>query len=53
MPAESKAQRHFFAGWEHNPDKMKGKKPDMTRGQMHDFAATKTKDLPNWKRPNK
>lgn len=49
MPATSQAQRRFFGFVEHNPDKAKqeGVYPKgMTTGQMHDFAATKDKGLP-------
>lgn len=47
MPAKSKAQQRFFGAWLHNPGKMRGEKPDMTKDQMRDFAETKTEDLPN------
>ncbi len=53
MPAVSKAQQRFFGGWQHNPEKMKGKRPDMTVDQMEDFSATKTKGLPEHKSPVK
>ena len=46
MPAKSKAQQKFFAIAEHQPGKLRGKKPAMTKGQMHDFAATPSKRLP-------
>lgn len=46
MPAKSKAQQAFFAICEHDPKHAKGKCPDMSKEKMHDFAATKTKDLP-------
>lgn len=46
MPATSVAQRRFFAGWEHNPKQMRGKKPDMSIDQLHDFAATPETGLP-------
>ena len=49
MPSVSKAQQHFMAGWEHNPDQMRGSKPDMTHQQFHDFAATPTRGLPERK----
>jgi hypothetical protein len=47
MPSVSAAQQRFFGGWEHNPEQMHGPKPKMTHEQMHDFAATSTKDLPD------
>lgn len=46
MPAKSKAQQQFMAIAEHDPDKLQGEKPDMSQEQLHDFAATPTKDLP-------
>lgn len=49
MPAKSKAQQQFMAIAEHDPDKLQGKKPDMSQEQLHDFAATPTKDLPQKK----
>lgn len=45
MPARSKAQRRFMAIAEHHPEKLRGKKPKMTKKQLHDFAATKEKGL--------
>lgn len=50
MPSVSKRQQAWAAGWEYNPEGMHGKPPDMTKKQLHDFAATKTKGLPMWKR---
>lgn len=47
MPAVSQAQQKFFAIAEHEPDKLQGKRPKMTRAQMHDFAATPTRGLPD------
>ena len=47
MPAVSKSQRRYMAMCEHDPKHMAGKCPDMTKSQMHDFAATKEKGLPN------
>jgi ribosomal protein L11 len=46
MPSVSKAQQHFM-GMEYGKKKA-GKKTDvdMTRKQLKEFAATKTKDLP-------
>lgn len=46
MPAPSKASQAFFAIAEHHPEKLRGKMPNMTKSQMHDFAATPTKGLP-------
>lgn len=46
MPAKSVAQRRFFAIAEHEPDKLQGKMPNMSKAKMHDFAAVKEKGLP-------
>jgi len=50
MPAVSKAQRVAMAIAEHEPSKLyvrnKGLKK-MTHQQLHDFASTKEKGLPN------
>ena len=46
MPAKSVAQRQFMAICEHHPQHARGKCPNMTRKQFHDFAATPTKGLP-------
>ena len=46
MPAVSKKQQRFMAIAEHEPGKLRGKKPDMTQAQLHDFAATPRKGLP-------
>jgi hypothetical protein len=53
MPSVSQAQQHFMAGWEHNPESMHGTKPNMTHQQFHDFAATKTGNLPEHVAPKK
>lgn len=45
MPATSKAQR-FFGMLEHNPGMAREKGITMSKDQMHDFAATKEKGLP-------
>jgi hypothetical protein len=49
MPAVSKAQRAAMAIAEHEPEKLfkrnRGLKK-MSRKSLHDFASTKTKDLP-------
>jgi hypothetical protein len=49
MPAVSKAQRRFMAMCEHGKS-TSGKCPDMSHKQMHDYAATKEKDLPHKKK---
>jgi hypothetical protein len=49
MPAKSKAQRTLMAIAEHAPSKVKAKNKGvlkMSKKQLHDFAATKTKGLP-------
>ena len=49
MPAESKAQRRFMAMVEHDPNASPAVAEaagSMTKGQAHDFAATKEKGLP-------
>lgn len=46
MPATSKAQQRFMAMCEHNPSHARGKCPDMTVKQFHEYASTKTKNLP-------
>ena len=46
MPAVSKSQQQFFAICEHNPAHARGKCPNMSKAEMHDFAATPTKGLP-------
>jgi hypothetical protein len=46
MPAKSIAQQRFLAIAEHNPSKLRGKMPNMTHGQLHDFASTPTAGLP-------
>ena len=48
MPSESKAQGRFFRWAEHNPGQAKaeGKATGMTKSQMHDFAVTPEKGLP-------
>lgn len=53
MPARSKAQQEFMAIAEHDPEKLKGKMPDMSHQQLHDFAATPTKGLPRKVRKNR
>ena len=48
MPSLSKAQGRFFRWAEHNPAQAKseGKATGMTHEQMHDFAVTPEKGLP-------
>jgi hypothetical protein len=49
MPAESKAQRRFMGMVEHDPNASPAVAEaagSMTKGQAHDFAATKEKGLP-------
>jgi hypothetical protein len=48
MPSVSKSQRRFMAMCEHDPKHAQGKCPDMTKEQMHDFAATKERGLPEY-----
>ena len=52
MPAVSKAQQAIMAIAEHNPLKLYKKNRGllkMTKKQLHDFAATKEKGLPEHK----
>jgi len=53
MPAKSKAQRQAMAIAEHHPEKLyarnKGLK-EMSKEQLHEFAATKEKGLPKKKK---
>lgn len=47
MPAVSVAQRKYFGWLEHSPDAAaERKKSGMTHQQMHDYASTKDKGLP-------
>lgn len=49
MPASSKAQQAIFAIGLHSPEKLHKKNRgilSMSRGDMSDYAETKTKDLP-------
>lgn len=46
MPAKSKAQQRYMAMAEHHPGAMRGRKPRMSRAELHKFAATKTAGLP-------
>lgn len=49
MPAKSQAQQRLMAIAEHDPSKVQGKNRGvlkMSKGQLHDFAATKRSSLP-------
>lgn len=48
MPATSRAQGRFFRWAEHNPAQAhrEGKATGMSREQMHDFAVTPDRGLP-------
>jgi hypothetical protein len=46
MPAVSRKQRRFFGMLEHNPEMARERGIHMTKSQMHDFAATREKGLP-------
>ena len=46
MPAKSLVQQHLMALAEHHPEQVRGPMPHMTHAQLHDFAATKTGNLP-------
>lgn len=51
MPAKSKAQQEAMAIAEHHPEKLNAKNKGllkMSHGQLHDFAATKQRGLPNY-----
>jgi hypothetical protein len=53
MPAKSKAQRIATAIAEHEPEKLYARNKglaDMTHKQLHDFASTKEKGLPEHKK---
>jgi len=51
MPAKSQAQQRFMAIAEHHPEQLRGPAPDMTHAQLHDFAATPRKGLPQHATP--
>lgn len=54
MPAVSKAQQQAMAIAEHDPSKLKGKNKGllkMSHQQLHDFASTPRKGLPERKGP--
>lgn len=42
MPAEAEAQRRYMMGWAHNPEKMKGKRPKMSKEEMGKFSKMKS-----------
>ena len=49
MPAKSKAQRKLMAIAEHHPSQVSAKNRgvlQMSKSQLHDFAATSTKNKP-------
>ena len=49
MPAKSKKQREAMAIAEHHPGKLYSRNKGLTKmskSQLHDFAATKEKNLP-------
>ena len=48
MPAKSASQQRYFGWLEHSPDAASERKSSkgMSHQQMHDFAATSTKNLP-------
>ena len=51
MPAKSKAQQEAIAIAEHSPSKLYAKNKgllSMTHSQLHDFAATPRKGLPQY-----
>ena len=53
MPAVSTAQQALFAIAEHYPEKLKAKNRKLAKlpkATLHEFAATKTKNLPEHKR---
>lgn len=46
MPAKSRSQQQFFAICEHQPEHAKGECPSLPKAKLREFAATKTKGLP-------
>lgn len=53
MPAESKAFRRLAALAEHHPEQVSSKNRsvlNMSKGQLHDFAATSERGLPEHSR---
>ena len=57
MPAKSIAQRQLMAIAEHHPNQLQSKNKkilgSMSKSQMHDYAATPEKDLPEKVEPKK
>ena len=54
MPAKSKAQRIAMSIAEHHPEQLYARNAGlakMTQSQLHDFAATKEKGLPQHVKP--
>jgi len=54
MPAQSKARQEAMAIAEHSPGKLYAKNKGllkMSHQQLHDFASTKRKNLPERKKP--
>lgn len=49
MPAKSVKQRRFMAIAEHEPEKLRGEMPHMSKNEMHKFASTSEKGLPERK----
>jgi hypothetical protein len=52
MPAKSVAQRRLMAIAEHSPEELYERNKgllDMSKSQLHDFASTKEKNLPQRK----
>jgi hypothetical protein len=55
MPAESTAQREVMAIAEHHPEKLHAENRgllSMSHSQLHDFAATSEKHLPEHVKPS-
>jgi hypothetical protein len=53
MPAVSKAQRQAMAIAEHHPSKLLARNKGllkMSKSQLHDFASTKEKKLPQYRK---
>ncbi len=56
MPAESQAQQAVMAIAEHSPEKLYKRNRgvlSMSKSQLHDFASTSTKKLPEHKKSSK
>ena len=53
MPAESKKLRRLAGVAEHHPEQVFARNKsilEMSKKDLHDFASTKEKGLPEWKR---